>query len=95
MIIRSEKMETLSRAFIVEMEKKWLNSGYILKENPLHYFVTPRKCKYQWHEESTFAMLSQVNLPLFSPCHMAQVETFHLVHILHTLIYMDTMCQNN
>ena len=37
-LIRREKMEALSRVLTIEIEKKWYNSRYILKENPLHIF---------------------------------------------------------
>ena len=59
-LIRWEKMEALSRVLTIEIEKKWYNCRYILKENPLHILHPLKNVGNQWHEESVFAILSQV-----------------------------------
>ena len=53
-------MEALSRVLTIEIEKKWYNSRYILKENPLHIFHPLENVGNQWREEPVFAISSQV-----------------------------------
>lgn len=71
----------------VEVEKKQLNSRYNVKENSLSILHNLENVNNGWR---------------VCPCWivsggwpMTQTETFNWLHILHTLIYINIMCQDN